>query len=67
MEQVLQVVVNNGLGVASFLALIYFYNTYLSQISETNKKICSTLDNMEKRLTELYARVYELENKNNKF
>ena len=61
MEQILQFAINNGLGVASFLALIYFYNTYLSQLSETNKKICITLDKIEERLTDLGARVERIE------
>ena len=67
MEELLQFAINNGLGVASFLALIYFYNTYLSQLSETNKKICTTLDKIEERLTDLNERVSIIENKNNKF
>ena len=64
MEEIIQAVVNNGLGVASFLALIYFYNKYVSEISTTNKTICDNLGKIEKSLTDLNERVYKLENKN---
>ena len=67
MEELMQVIVNNGLGVASFLALIYFYNMYVSKITLTNEKICSSLESIEKTLTELSLRVDRIENKNDKF
>ena len=37
MEDIIQVVVNNGLGVASFLALIYFYFNFVNKINDTNQ------------------------------
>lgn len=67
MEELIQLAVNNGLGIASFFALIYFYNKYVSEISTTNKTICDNLGKIEKSLTDLNERVYKLENKNNKF
>lgn len=76
MEDLIQVLVNNGLGVASFLALIYFYNSYVNriaitneEINKTNQKICTTLESVEKNLSDLSARVEKIEskNKNDKF
>ena len=67
MEEILQVVVNNGLGVASFFALIYFYNSYVKELSKTNEKIATNLEKIERSLTDLNERVYKLENKDNKF
>lgn len=67
MEDLIQLAVNNGLGIASFFALIYFYNKYVSAITITNEKICNSLDKIEKSLNDLQVRMTKLESQNNKF
>lgn len=64
MEDIIQVVVNNGLGVASFLALIYFYFNFVNKINDTNQQICKTLGSIEKTLSDLSLRVEKIETNN---
>lgn len=66
MEDLIQVLVNNGLGVASFLCLVYFMFNFVNKINDTNQKICTTLESIEKNLSDLSARVEKIENKNKK-
>ena len=63
MEEIFQVIVNNGLGIGSFLALLYFMDKYLSKINATNEKISETLVSVEKSLTDLTNRVDKIEKK----
>lgn len=61
MEDLIQLIVNNGLGIASFFALLYFMNNYITKINETIQKICNTLQSIETNLVELSNRVDRLE------
>ena len=61
MEEIVQLIVNNGLGVASFLALIYFMNSYITKINEILVKISDTLEDIEKNLSQLSIRVERME------
>ena len=61
MEDIVQLMVNNGLGVASFLALIYFMNSYITKINEILVKISDTLEDVEKSLSQLSLRVERIE------
>lgn len=61
MEDLIQLIVNNGLGIASFFALLYFMNNYITKINETIQKICNTLQSIETNLVELSNRVDKLE------
>lgn len=61
MEEIVQLLVNNGLGVASFLALIYFMNSYITKINEILVKISDTLEDVEKSLSQLSLRVERIE------
>lgn len=63
MEDLIQLIVNNGLGIASFGALLYFMDKYMSKINETIRKISDTLVSVEKSLTDLTNRVDEIETK----
>ncbi len=56
MEQIVNVCVNNGLGVASFIALLIFIFKYQSKANDT-------LDNISKTLIELSERIDKLEKK----
>ncbi len=64
MEELFQVVIDKGLGVASFIALLYFYFNFVNKINDTNQHICDTLESIEKNLLELTLRVEKIENKN---
>lgn len=61
MEDLIQIAVNNGLGIASFLALLYFVNYYIKKNNETTEKISNTLISVDKSLNDLAARVDKIE------
>lgn len=63
MEQLVQVIVNNGLGIGSFFALLYFMDKYLAKISKTNEEISQTLIYVKDSLEDLTNRVDKIENK----
>ena len=54
-------IVNNGLGIASFGALLYFIDKYLSKINNIMGAISKTLDLVQENLAKLSARVDEIE------
>ena len=73
MEEIIKAVVDNGLGVASFIALIYFMfkyvatiNTTLSKISDVLKELTKSQKEIQKSLTALNERVEKLESKSKK-
>lgn len=66
MEEIINVVVQNGLGVASFVALIWFMNTSLKDMNKTMSDISATLIQIQLNLSQLNGRVDDLEEKNNK-
>lgn len=55
MEELINVCVNNGLGIASFIALIIYIFKYQTKANDT-------LDEISKSLTTLNERVEKLEN-----
>lgn len=61
--EVLEVITNNGLGVMSFIALLYFMNTSLKEIKQSTEKISDTLVTMQGSLIALTERVSDLEHK----
>lgn len=61
MEDLIQIAVNNGLGIASFLALLYFMNYYMKKNNETIEKISNTLVSVDKSLNDLSIRVDKIE------
>ena len=63
MEQLIQVVVQNGVGVASFIALLYFMATSLKDIKNSTEEISKTLLLIQNNLTSLQSRVETIENK----
>lgn len=63
MEQIINVLMNNGLGFASFIALIYFYMYALKDIKVTNEEISKTLVAIQTNLTTFNARIEVIENK----
>lgn len=63
MKEIIDIVVQNGLGVASFIALIYFMGTSLKDIKETNEEISKTLTLVQTNLSSLEGRISQIENK----
>ena len=61
MEDLIQLIVNNGLGIASFGALLYFVDKYLSKMNMLVEHISNTLVEVEKSLSDLNVRVEKLE------
>ena len=61
MEEVIQLIVNNGLGIASFGALLYFMDKYLAKLNTVIEHISNTLVEVEKSLSDLNVRVEKLE------
>lgn len=54
---------NYGLGFASFITLIYFYNYVIKDIKETNEEVLKTLIAIQSTLSSLNTRIDNLENK----
>ena len=63
MQDLIQVIVNNGLGVASFMALIYFINTTLKDMNANLINIKDTLVLIQTNLIKLSERVSDVEEK----
>lgn len=63
MEELINVCVNNGLGVASFIALLLFIFKYQSKISDTLEEINKSQTTIQTTLTALTSRIDNLENK----
>lgn len=61
MEQLVNIIVQNGLGVGSFIALLYFMATSLKDIKETNEEISKTLLLIQSNLSSLQSRVETIE------
>lgn len=61
MQDIINVVVQNGLGVASFIALIWFMNTSLKDMTKTMSDISKTLTQIEAELSNLSNRVDDIE------
>jgi hypothetical protein len=63
MQEIIDVIVNNGLGVGSFICMIYFVNVVLKSNNETLKDIKDTLLTIQTSLITLSERVSKLEDK----
>ena len=51
MTDLINVIANNGVAVGVVIYLIYFQNTTMKEMNITLTKICSTLESMTKRIT----------------
>lgn len=63
MEQIINVVVQNGLGVASFIALIWIMNTSLKDLTTALNNVSATLVQIQINLAQLNSRVDDIEEK----
>ena len=65
MEELVNIVINNGIGVSSYIAFIYFINKYLVKMNDVLTDVSSTLKLVQANLTELTTRVNDIENRVN--
>lgn len=63
MEQLMNLIVQNGIGVGSFIALLYFMGTSLKDIKATTEEISRTLLLIQNNLSSLQSRVETIESK----
>lgn len=63
MDELINVIINNGLGVASFIALLYFINTTLKDTNATLVTMKDTLVTIQTNLIKITERVQDIENK----
>ena len=65
MEEIMNIIVQNGIGVGSFIALLYFMDISLKDIKSNTEEITKTLILIQGNLTSLTQRVEIMENKVN--
>ena len=65
MEEIIKVCVENGLGIASFIALLYFIFTYVKSLNDTMSKISSTMIQMQINMEKMTDRIDKIEEKIN--
>ena len=61
MEEIINVIVQNGLGVGSFIAFLFFIFRYEDKQSEVLNKISDTLIQVQLSLTSLSSRIDKIE------
>lgn len=66
MDEMFKLIVDNGLGIGSFIALIYFIFKYVNNLSAVMEKISNTLTQVQITLATLTDRVDKIEEKINK-
>lgn len=65
MEEIINIIVQNGIGVGSFIALLYFMDSSLKEIKLNTEEITKTLILIQGNLNSLTQRVEIIENKVN--
>lgn len=63
MQEIIKVVVDNGLGIGSFIALLYFIFTYVKSLNETMTKISNTMVQMQINMATMTDRIDKIEEK----
>ena len=63
MEELIKVIVDNGLGFGSFVALLYFIFKYVDKLSNTMNKISDTMIQMQINLEKATDRIDKIEEK----
>lgn len=66
MEQMLTLIVENGVSLGSFIALLYFIFTDKKQTNELLNKITSTLESIDKNMVITNERLSQLEKEKGK-
>lgn len=65
MEELIKVIVDNGLGIGSFIALLYFIFTYVKSLNETMTTISNTMVQMQINMATMTDRIDKIEEKIN--
>lgn len=65
MEELIKIIVDNGLGIGSFIALLYFIYTYVNSLNDTMTKITNTLNQIQINLAAITDRIDKIEEKIN--
>lgn len=65
MDNIINVLMNNGLGFASFVLLAYLYMYIMKDLKETNEEILKTLVSMQASLNLMNNRIEKLEERKN--
>lgn len=65
MEEIFRLVVDNGLGIGSFIALLYFIFTYVKELNETMTRISNTMIQMQINMEKMTDRIDKIEEKIN--
>lgn len=63
MQEIIKVCVENGLGIASFIALLYFIFTYVKSLNETMTRISNTMVQMQINMEKMIDRIDKIEEK----
>lgn len=63
MKDMINIAVNNGLGICSFIALLYFIYKYIGELNSTLKKINESMIEIQVALVKLTERVSDIEKK----
>ena len=63
MQEIIKVCVENGLGIASFIALLYFIFTYVKSLNETMTNISNTMIQMQINMEKMTDRIDKIEEK----
>lgn len=65
MEELFKLIVDNGLGIGSFIALLYFIFTYVKSLNDTMTKISNTMIQMQINMEKMTDRIDKIEEKIN--
>ena len=65
MEEIFKLVVDNGLGIGSFIALLYFIFNYVKELNDTMTKISNTMIQMQINMATMADRIDKIEEKIN--
>ena len=65
MEEIFKLVVDNGLGIGSFIALLYFIFNYVKELNETMTNISNTMIQMQISMATMTDRIDKIEEKIN--
>ena len=65
MEEIFKLVVDNGLGIGSFIALLYFIFTYVKELNTTMTRISNTMIQMQINMEKMTDRIDKIEEKIN--
>ena len=63
MEEIIKLIVDNGLGIGSFIALLYFIFTYVKSLNDTMIKISNTMIQMQINMEKMTDRIDKIEEK----